>query len=430
MASLALRLGIALFAFILIGANDGAFGVLLPGLRDHYHADKATISLLFLSSTLGYISAAVGSGPLVDRLGTRLFLVSGAGAFMLGAGVFSLMPPFVAGLLTTFLIGFGVAIIDAGLNAYIAALPDNSTLLNLLHAFYGLGALAGPVIASAFLLSGWGWNSVYALWVGLALLLLWGFVIFFGYRAPPDRHSRSPREAEPQPQAPPSPQSQLQAQPQQPLTAEPEAFTGSVLAAALRLRVVWLAALFLMFYVGSEVSLGSWSYSLLTEERGRPQLLSGWAVSGFWMGLTVGRLALAVLVKRLGNTRTIEVCLLGVAAGMLAVWLVPVVWIEVAGLWLTGFSLGPIFPTTIALTSQLVPARLLPGSIGFIASFGSVGAALFPWLAGNIAQWFGLWLLMPYIIALSAAMLAFWLVLPQAGQSPDATTPLQPSQSQ
>ena len=408
MTSLALRLSIALLAFILIGANDGAFGVLLPGLRDHYHADKSTISLLFLSGTLGYISAAVGSGPLVGRLGTRLFLMFGTGAFMLGAGVFSLMPPFPVGLLTTFLMGFGVAIIDAGLNAYIAALPDNSTLLNLLHAFYGLGALVGPIIATAFLLCGWGWNSVYALWVGVALLLFAGFGMFFGYRTSPDR--RLPPEAESR--QPPG----------------PEALIGNVLAAALRLRVVWLTALFLMFYVGSEVSLGSWSYSLLTEERGRPQLLSGWAVSGFWLGLTAGRLALAVLVKRLGNTRTIEICLLGVAAGMLAVWLVPATWVEVAGLWLTGFSLGPIFPTTIALTSQLVPARLLPGSIGFIAGFGSVGAALFPWLAGNIAQWFGLWLLMPYIIALSAAMLAFWFVLPQVGQSPDAATPMQPSQ--
>jgi fucose permease len=393
-ASLAVRLGIALCAFVLIGANDGAFGVLLPSLRDYYHADKATISLLFLSGTLGYISAAVGSGPLADRLGMRLFLVSGAGTFMLGAGVFSLMPPFLVGLSASFLIGFGVAIIDAGLNAYIAALPNNSTLLNFLHAFYGLGALAGPIVASAFLLSGWGWNSVYALWVSVALLLLAGFVMSFGRTTP-----------EPRPET--------QTQQQRPPASGPEALTSNVLGAVLRLRVVWLAALFLMFYVGSEVSLGSWSYSLLTEERGRPELLSSWAVSGFWMGLTVGRAALAALVKHLGNTRTIELCLLGVAAGMLAVWLVPATWVEVGGLWLAGFSLGPIFPTTIALISQLVPARLLPGSIGFLASLGSVGAALFPWLAGNIAQWFGLWLLMPYVIALAAIMLAFWFALPK-----------------
>jgi fucose permease len=29
--------------------------------------------------------------------------------------------------------------------------------------------------------------------------------------------------------------------------------------------VVWLAALFLLFYVGAEVSLGSWSFSFLTD---------------------------------------------------------------------------------------------------------------------------------------------------------------------
>ncbi len=39
-----LQVGLAFFAFILIGANDGALGVLIPSMRLHYGVDKATAS--------------------------------------------------------------------------------------------------------------------------------------------------------------------------------------------------------------------------------------------------------------------------------------------------------------------------------------------------------------------------------------------------
>ena len=81
----------------------------------------------------------------------------------------------------------------------------------------------------------------------------------------------------------------------------------------------------------------------------------------------------------------------------------------IAGLWLTGFSLGPIFPTTIAEIARLVPPRLLPSVIGFAASAGSIGAALLPWIAGILAQNMGLWTLMPTVIAITALMLLVWL---------------------
>src|SRR5438270_6073608 len=320
MLKMSQRVGLSYFAFILIGANDGAFGVLLPSLRTHYNADKATISWLFLFATLGYLTTAASSGPLTHKLGVRRFLALGPLAIIAGAALMASMPPFALLLPAMLIIGLGAAAIDAGLNSYFAGLPRNSALLNYLHAFYGIGALAGPLVASALLALSLGWNSVYMLWVALSLAALVGFIALFA-----DSSGYTP-EAPATDHQPPS--------------------TGNALTAALRLRAVWLAASFLLVYVGAEVSLGSWSYSFLTEERHEPELLSGWTVSGFWMGLTLGRLVLGGLALRLGNTRLVQICLLGVVAGMLLVWLVPTTASEVAGLGLAGFSLGPIFPTT------------------------------------------------------------------------------------
>jgi cyanate permease len=59
----------------------------------------------------------------------------------------------------------------------------------------------------------------------------------------------------------------------------------------------------------------------------------------------------------------------------------------------------------------LVPARIVPSAIGFVASLGSLGAAFFPWIAGNLAESIGLWSLLPYVIALTMVMLLLWLAL-------------------
>jgi fucose permease len=69
----------------------------------------------------------------------------------------------------------------------------------------------------------------------------------------------------------------------------------------------------------------------------------------------------------------------------------------------------------------LVPSRLVPSAIGFLASMSAVGGSLCPWLAGNLAEHLGLWTLLPFAIALTGCMLCLWLALPhKAAQEQNA----------
>src|SRR5439155_11234303 len=187
--ALRLAIGISFFAFILIGINDGAVGVLLPGMQTTYHTGKDTISLLFLAGTLGYFAASFNNGLLLDKLGNRRFLLLATLMMGLGFALLSSRPPFFLLLLGIVPIGFGGAMLDAGLNSYIASLPENTALLNYLHAFYGTGALLGPLVASSFLALDWVWNSVYVVWIGLAMLLFLGIGLAF-----PNRETASEKE--------------------------------------------------------------------------------------------------------------------------------------------------------------------------------------------------------------------------------------------
>jgi fucose permease len=376
-------IGLAFSAFVLIGANDGAVGVLLPSIIAYYRITKATASLLFPASTVGYLAAALSSGPLLERIGRRALLVAGAIFLGLGALLALIEPPFLLLLPAFALIGFGVGILDAGLNAYVAGLPRSAGLLNYLHAFYGAGALLGPLIAAAVLALATGqWNVTYLVWALAAALALAGFRLVFGRDGVQTRGLGS---------------------------AEHAAKSGNSLAIAMRSRLVWLAALFLFVYVGTEVSLGSWSYTLLTESRHVPVAVASVMVSGYWLGLTAGRLALAHSAQRWGAARLIQVCLAGTLGAVLLVWVAPAGAVAALGLWVAGFSLGPMFPSTIALIDATVSPRLQQSAIGFAAGFGAMGGATFPWLAGNLIQRVGLTALLPFSAVLTLALLVLWL---------------------
>jgi nitrate/nitrite transporter NarK len=67
---------------------------------------------------------------------------------------------------------------------------------------------------------------------------------------------------------------------------------------------------------------------------------------------------------------------------------------------------------------------LLPSAIGFMASAGSAGAAVFPWGAGVLAQHFGLDALLPYVLVFTVLLVILWRLLDtQRTEAPAAEAP-------
>jgi fucose permease len=72
-------------------------------------------------------------------------------------------------------------------------------------------------------------------------------------------------------------------------------------------RVTWLCAIFLLGYVGVEVALGGWIVKFMLEVRKGEEFASGMTATGFWMGITVGRIVLGFVTPRLGEKLAIAV---------------------------------------------------------------------------------------------------------------------------
>jgi fucose permease len=370
------RIAVALCVFTLIGLLLGAGGVLLPAQIDDYGVDKTTIGAVFVASSLGYLVSAIGSGPLVHRYGLRACLANGAAIALAASAGVAMRPSFGLFIALQGALGFGIGALEAGLNGYLSAFDRATSLLNLLHACFGVGALVGPVVAAAMLARGYRWTAFFGVIAVLIAPLLVGLVALYS------RSGNGTSASAP---------------------SQPHGY-----AAAVRHPAVWLGGLFLICYVGVEVSVGNWAFSFLTEDRGTDVVLAGWVVSGYWLGLTAGRLVLGALAERVGidAVALVGACIVGAVLCAAAVWLVPVA--AIAGLALLGFCFGPMYPTMVSVMPRLVPAGLAATAIGIVVGVSVIGGAAFPWLAGTIAQRLGAWSLFPYTIVLAGLVGAVW----------------------
>jgi fucose permease len=372
------RLLVAFAGFILIGISAGVSGVLLPSQMSDYHIDKVVVGLQFFTFSGGYLLSGIANGWLIRRLGERRQLSLGAAVVVGTALGVGLRPAFGLFLAATALLGFGTGILDAGLNAYVSNLPGRTALLNYLHAFFGVGALIGPQIGTLLLHAGRPWPDAYLLTGVIAVPVLIGLATLYPSRLPP----------------------------------APDAHAAP-LAAALGLRSVWLAGGFLCLYVGIEVTVGNWGFSLLTQQRGAGDLLAGLVVSGYWLGLTVGRFVINALASRagVGVVAMMFGCLAGLTVVTALTWWVPDAVVGAVGFGLIGFFLGPVFPTTVAVQPRLVPSQLVPTAVGLLVGASVVGGSTFPWLAGALAQGLGLGSLLPYTLILSVILAGGWWAL-------------------
>ena len=165
-------------AFVLVGINVGISGVLLPSQMASYGVDRATIGITFFTSSAGFVLASVSTGALIHKAGIRIALTAGGVAFTLAGLYLATRPPFAAFVLAQLVLGYGTGVLEAALNVYIAGLPGATTLLNRLHAFFGVGALVGPPLA-AWILGFASWTVVWLVVSVACVPLVAGFLLAY-----------------------------------------------------------------------------------------------------------------------------------------------------------------------------------------------------------------------------------------------------------
>jgi len=376
------------FSHALVGWNDASTGPLLLRVQRHYHVSYVIVSLIFIFAFIGFITGALLIVPLTERLGFGKTFMIGSILPAIGYSLQAAALPFPVYIMSFTVNGIGMALLHSFSNGFVAALKHNSKAkMGVLHAAYGVGALCSPLVATQFAqLPHWSFHYLVSL--GLAILNLIVVLVVFKLKTLDECLAEIG-----QPSVPKS-------------TSQDSTFSQ-----IMRSKSVHLLAFFLLVYVGVEVTIGGWIVTfIVTVRHGGPS--SGYISTGFFGGLTLGRVALLWLNRMVGERRVIFLyATLAIGLDFL-IWFTPSLIGDAVAISIIGLLLGPMYPIAVNHAGSILPPWILTGAIGWLGAFGHVGSALLPFMTGAVAQRWGIKSLQPLLVILMFILMVLWALVP------------------
>ncbi|KAI0650491.1 MFS general substrate transporter [Trametes meyenii] len=381
----------AFLTLFLAGWNGGSTGALLPYIERNYNINYARVSVLFVSTFLGYVVAAAGAGTLSRRVGYgHAMLISML--VELAGNIINSSQQVNFGLMCFgfFVVGMAFATQLGLCNAYFAILPKPLMWTGILHGIYGLGSFASPLVATAMVTHGVPYHLFYTTNVGLNIPVF--ALAWLAFR-------------------------NLQALPQHPNEKTPaEGASTGALRATLSSRAVWTLAIFLMLYVGAEESLGGWIVSYILEVRkGSPEGAS-WVASSFYLGIALGRIFLPPLNMLMGERAAVIIYIVFAIGLECVAWFVPILASTAACTALVGVAISTFYTAAITTGGKLVPRALHADAFALMSSIGQSGSAFWPLIVGIMSTKKGIWVVEPTVVALLGAQGICWLLVPKVSR--------------
>lgn len=349
-------LAAGLVGFVVLGMLQAIYGPSFPFLQRRYGVSSTVVAWVASAHFLGSALGPLLAGAALTRLSARRVVNAGVLTLLLGVLTVAFAPWWVLALLGALVAGLGLGVISAALNTGYANLGTRPA--NLVNAMFGVGSFLSPLLVSFTAQRSLSIPFVVvAALSGLIILTVWRWNV-------PEIPER------------------------QPLATE-NSTSGQTL---------WLLVLFpliLVAYVGLEAGFGAWIGQHLTSLGWRDPAL---VISGFWGGLTLGRLLTGAFGGRFQPPHLVLGAALCTLVCALLARLVPT-WATGAYL-LAGLALGPVFGTTLVWLSQVLAPRFVP----FLLVSGSLGGMISPALIGWVVGQGGAGLI-PLVLAALALLL-------------------------
>ncbi len=339
---------------------DTLIGVAWPSVRDTFRLQQDSVGWLFLGTSCSYFLASFFTGRLLATFGIGWLLALSSVFVALSGFGYGLAPAWILFAMCSLLHGLGSGAIDAGLNHYVAH-HFAARHMTWLHACYGVGATLGPVIMTSTIASRGSWRAGY---VTVAVALSCLSLLFALTRKRWD----APGEADQD-------------------VAEEESVG---IMQTLRHPLVRLQVAIFFLYTGLEVTVGQWSFTVLTESRNLRLETAGAWVAGFWASLVVGRVISGFVVERVGIDRLLRASIAMVVAGTLLFAANPPHPFSAVALSIIGLGLASIYPCLMTRTPERLGKALAAHAIGFQVGAAMLGAAALPGFSGLLAQRLGL----------------------------------------
>ena len=371
-----------MFVFFIISFLTNILGPLIPDIIKDFEVSKGMAAFLPFSFFIAYGVFSIPSGILIEKFNEKWIMVSAFGISFLGALLFSVIPSFPVAMLSLFMIGSGMAMLQVAINPLLRVAGGeehfafNSVMAQLA---FGLASFLSPQLFSYLVLnlenfseggnyhalirilhqvvpSDLPWVSLYWIFTLISLVMI---VMMLAIRLP-----------------------EVQ------LSEDEKAGALSQHAGLFKNKTVILYFIGLFAYVGTEQGVANWTSQFLYEYHGfDPRAEGADAISLFWGLLTIGCVLGLVLLKFMDSKLVLKLfaggAIISLTAGLfgpapVALWAFPIVGFFASVMWSVIFSL--------ALNS----VKENHGAYSGILCSGIIGGAIVPLIIGALSDTVGL----------------------------------------
>lgn len=322
-------------------------GSSLPSIMEAFSLDKIQAGYIGSAFFAGTLAATLMVSDLVRKLGARGTLLIASAIIVISLSSLRFVLDYHLLLFMFLLIGasFGLLVTMPGVVISGAMGESSGGAMNFIYAFFALGVMFAPFASGWMLGRGCRWWAPYLLPVGPAALVA-ALSLIYGL----------------------------------PAIKAPAGLSMKLFRELRRHRGVFLGGtMCVLFYVAGEATLCFWLPKFLIDsfpieinmER------ASRALSWFWAGLTVGRIAAGPILKRIDPA----IFLIAISSlGSVVIAASPHLGSASAiagGFALSGLCCAAMYPTIVSYSGKLGP-ELAPAAFSLMTAAGQIGAMILP----------------------------------------------------
>jgi FHS family L-fucose permease-like MFS transporter len=385
-----------MLTFFVISFLTNVIGPLIPDIIKGFDLSLTLVALLPFAFFIAYGVMSIPSGMLIEKFHEKRIMVAAFVVAFCGSLLLALFPNYLTAVLSLFLIGCGMAMLQVVINPLLRTSGGeehyafNSVLAQLI---FGAASFLSPLVYSylvqhlndsqSFLSSFHSlvpatlpWISLYWLFTGICLLMI--IIILL---------SKFPKVE---------------------LSKEEEVGPIKTHISLFKKRVVISYFIAMICYVGTEQGIANWISQFLSTYHGfDPQTTGAQNVAYFWGLMTAGGV-IGLLLLKVIDSRKVLVSFTILALLSLTFALFGSSSMALVAFPLTGFFASVMYPIIFSLALNSVSEH--HGSFSGIIVTGIIGGAIVPliigWLGDRIGLRFGMFFLyvtMGYILSIG-----FW----------------------